>query len=151
MGLIRLQPKNFPSGSVLQVVSDTTALQDGTTNTTASSPDISALSINITPTSTSSKILLLMDIQGYADGNGNNLYCNIFRNGTNITGDGSNYNGVRHYVTTQMVTSSSMSFTDTPSTTSQVTYDVRFHVSGGNGYVSINNCQSQLTAMEISG
>ena len=148
--LTNVTSAGLPSGTVLQVVSETSDTQDGTDNTSYTSPDISALSINITPNSTSSKILLLMDIQTYVDGNGNNVYFNIYRDGTNITGSASG-NGSRSYVTTQMVTTSSMSFTDSPSTTSQITYDVRFYVSGGNGYVSVNNGQSQLTAMEIAG
>ena len=152
MGLTRINLKSddLPSNSIVQVVSDTTARQDGTTNTSSSSPDTSALSVDITPTSTSSKILLLMDIQTYVSGTGNSVYFNIFRDGINITG-GASSNGSRSYVTTQMVTTSSMSFTDSPSTTSQVTYDVRFYVSGSTGYVSVNSGQSQITAMEIAG
>lgn len=140
----------MPSGSVLQVKYDTTTTQDGTNNTSSSSQTTSDLSVNITPTSTSSTILLLVDIQSYVDGNGNSVYFNIFRDGTRIT-TGVNGNASRLYVTTQMVTSQSFSYVDSPSTTSQVTYDIRFYVSGGTGYVSVNNGESQITAMEIAG
>lgn len=152
MGLTRLNLKSddLPSNSVVQVAYASTNTQDGTNNTSSSSPDISALSVNITPTSTSSKILLLVDIQSYVDGNGNSVYFNLYRDGTRIT-TGVNGNASRLYVTTQMVTSQSLSYVDSPSTTSQVTYDVRFHVTAGTGYVSVNSGESQLTVMEIAG
>ena len=152
MALTRLNLKSddLPSNSVVQVAYATTNTQDGTTNTSASSPDISALSVNITPSSTSSKILLLVDIQSYVDGNGQSVYYNLYRDGTRIT-NGVNGNAARIYVTTQMVCSTSFSYVDSPSTTSQVTYDVRFFVTAGTGYVSVNSGESQLTAMEIAG
>ena len=152
MALTRLNLKSsdFPSNSILQVAYATTNTQEGTNNTSSSSPTTSSLSVNITPTSTSSKILLMVDIQSYVDGNGNSVYYNLYRDGTRIT-TGINGNATRLYVTTQAVTSTAMSYVDSPSTTSQVTYDVRFHVSGGTGYVSVNSGESQITAMEIAG
>jgi len=139
----------LPSGSVLQVVYDSTSVGETTTQTSSTNQTTSALSVNITPKSTSSKILLMVDIQSYVGINGANVYYNIFRDGTRITTDG---NAMRHFVAGgTAVMSAAASFVDSPSTTSQVTYDIRYYVSAGTGYVSVNNGQSQITAMEIAG
>lgn len=149
MGLTRINHNTLPSGSVLQVVYDSSSIAETTTQTSSANQTTSALSVNITPKSTSSKILLMVDIQSYVGNSDASVYYNIFRDGTRITTDG---NAMRHYVSNQTaVMSAATSFVDIPSTTSQVTYDIRYYVTAGTGYVSINNGQSQITAMEIAG
>lgn len=116
------------SGSVLQIVyASTTGTASGGTNTWVASP----LSGSITPSSTSSKILLLYDLPNNYVPAGPDVYLRMKRNGTvignnystqgysNTTNSGSH----RHYMAIQ--------YLDSPSTTSPLTYTVEAYANGG--------------------
>ena len=139
----------LPAGSVLQVVEDSTTTVETTTSTSSGSQKISALSVNITPTSTSSKILVLVSLQTYNDGNGGSTYYNLFKDGSQLTSAG---NAVRHFIAGSTgVMTSSFNYLDSPATTSEITYDIRYYVSANTGYISVNSGQSSITVMEIAG
>ena len=132
-------------GKVLQVVTAT----DTTQRQTNSSSYVSAnISVNITPSSTSSKILVFYSttIDG-ADGV-NGVVVTLYRNGTNI-GGGSNGMAQSY----PRLSGAGINKLDSPSTTSQVTYEVYFRIYSGSSNVEVNYVGSQgnLTAMEIQG
>lgn len=139
----------LPAGSVLQVVEDSTTTPESTTSTSSSSQEISALSVNITPTSTSSKILVLVSLQTYNSTSSGSTYYNLFKDGSRLT---TASNAIRHFISGAAgVLSTSFNYLDSPSTTSEITYDIRYFVSGGTGYVSVNSGQSSITVLEIAG
>ena len=138
---------SFTKGKVLQVVSTSAANDLGTTST--SYVDIH-LSLNITPSATSSKIFLVYTGNNETNGtSGNKLSLQMLRDSTQIadaTGVGalgSNYGNV---------TSNALSVLDTPSTTSQITYKMQGKSDDGTIMVfNVNNDLGTITAYEIEG
>ena len=140
------------SGLILQVQQDSTTTSESTTQTSNSSQTTSALSVNITPTSTSSKILVLVHLQTYNATNDASTYYNLYRDGTDLTLTGSGNSAIRHFISNGSgVMVGSFAYLDSPATTSQITYDIRYFVSGGTGYISVSQGQSSITVMEIAG
>jgi hypothetical protein len=140
-------PAAISTGRVLQVVSTSAANDLGTTST--SYVDIH-LSLNITPSATSSKIFLVYTGNNETNGTGGNkLSLQMLRDSTQIadaTGVGalgSNYGNV---------TSNALSVLDTPSTTSQITYKMQGKSDDGTIMVfNVNNDLGTITAYEIEG
>jgi hypothetical protein len=155
----------MPTGSVLQVVQSTLTSQ---VSSTATSYTNIGLSASITPSSTSSKILVICQVPTSTGGNAGS-FLQIFRNGTAVAqGDA---NGSRQRTFSQsMYTSAvnsgvqiSMNYLDSPASSSSVTYDIRAanledstawyinrsanNFNGSYGYTSI----STLVLMEIKG
>jgi hypothetical protein len=132
---------DFPAGSVLQVV--TTIAAEPQVYTGTSYAALNDLSLNITPTATSSKILIIANINA----NSSTRYLNFrfYRDSTAIgistyTG-GSNSElvsfglGFNNDESNQqyIVRSGGGSFLDSPSTTSQITYSVQARIHHGSG------------------
>ena len=143
-------------GKVLQVVQ---AVKTDTTSTTSTSfGDISGLSVAITPSSTSNKILVLLHLGGIGNPN-NAILFNILRGSTALAQPDSGtakstinvFPGV-----TLAIFNSSISWLDSPSTTSSTTYKVQWRVDGSTGYLNrhtanVNyNSVSSITLMEIA-
>ena len=135
-------------GHVVQVVQG-----EYSTTVTASSTSFIAtgLTASITPTSTSSKILVLVSHPSTDKRIGNTyLGLRLNRNGSLITAISNQdmYNGQVN------VTSSNISYTylDSPSSASALTYSTVFNSGAGNAQVSINwnGGPSTLTLMEIA-
>ena len=74
---------NLPTGSVLQIVKTNKTDTFSASITSGSSADITGLSLSITPSSTSSKILILLSVNGN-NGSEPGLFINVKRNGTVI-------------------------------------------------------------------
>lgn len=156
---------SLPAGSVLQVVSTTKT--DVFTTTTTSWVDITGLSVNITPTSSSSRILVFVSIQMNNATSGQGFYFRLVRNSTPIAiGDSS---GARPGATNQdqavsvgrNTTPMNANFLDSPATTSSTTYkcqtaalDVGTIVvnrsSGDSDNASYARTVSTITVMEIA-
>jgi hypothetical protein len=148
-------------GHVIQVVSSTRNSAYSTTSTSYVSPD--GLSVAITPSSTSSKILVVFEGKG-GSATGQGLRLRLERDGTGINlASGQTFGQEvnipvspdqnRHYH------SASMMYLDSPSTTSAITYRLALASSGG-GQVTLNARQinastsigtSTITVMEIAG
>ena len=144
---------------ILQVVQ--AAKTDTASTTSGTYVTISGLSVNITPSSTSSKILVIADVKAGNDG-GNGYYLQIVRDSTAIyVGDaasgkqqcvqqtyGGGDTGEGKYGQAFM----GGTFLDSPNTTSQVTYAVQFLRLGGNSptTLSVNRVGSE-TAGEYVG
>ena len=165
MALITLGTKALPTGSVLQVVSttvtDTLTMTIGTSQTA-----ITGLSANITPSSTSNKILVMHKLL-FSNATGGQVSVHFQRNGSEeIVGD--NDGGVRGYISMNTANANNYwgfeaggSVLDTPSTTSQITYRLAVRSVYSNQTVYFNrtaradsgdiNGVSTITLMEIKG
>jgi hypothetical protein len=149
----RLANVNMPVGSVLQVVANTTTTEVTTTSSTAVTTGFSA---TITPSSTSSKILICYGGNVRIPGT-TGVICQttIFRGGTNIAPNTSRgltqlQNGSS---ATQFDTAQYACYLDSPATTSPTTYTVYFQI--GNGYSGtvrwcVDGSYGGITLMEIA-
>ena len=130
-------------GKVLQVVTDVFSTETGTTST--SYVAVSGFAATITPSSTSSKILVLCSASSYI--NAANAYLGtIYRGATDLGTFGRLYStagGLGGFI--------SFNKLDSPLTTSATTYTYYHKVGSGTGYVSVNNYKSNLTLLEIAG
>jgi len=161
-------------GTVLQVVSafDNThyVFNAGSANQ-ATFYNITGLSVNITPKSTTSRILIMASVSGGQASNAYNCFLRLARDGNGIgTSDprgiyragGTAMAGWRTVDNTEL-SSASLLFVDSPASTSQVTYNVQVCNSGGGSYnTTINRPastdttwvqagSSSIIAMEIQG
>lgn len=121
-------------GKILQVV---TAINTATQSMSSSTTYSDAITVNITPSSTSSRILLLANASGSSDINAAAIMFRLRRDTTSISvGDAS---GSREQVTgiMQMVTNANylnqvhFSHVDSPATTSQITYRLQYKADAG--------------------
>jgi hypothetical protein len=136
-------------GKVLQVIMATTATE--TTNSTSTMADTS-LTATITPSSATSKVLVMVAQQAVekAAGNaGNSVYFEIRRDSTTI----SNMGGTLGYENSSKILrfSTNYNYLDEPATTSATTYKTRFR-SGVNGQAStvqIDGYASSIILIEI--
>ena len=139
-------------GKVLQVVSTTKT--DSWTSSSTSFVDVTGLSISITPTSTTSKILVRVDSQigGTAD---SNHTIQLYRTGLGAIGVGSSGGAVCRIYTTYKVDGYPLSYLDSPATTSSTEY--KFQARAHTGTVTVNRRNSDtsfqvastITLMEI--
>ena len=138
------------TGAVLQVVNLLVA--DTTQSTSATWVD-TLTTLAITPSSTSSKILVQVNMCGL-EKNGTNTYVSfrLDRNGTaiyRIEGQA----GYTNNSDLNSVGSSSTSYLDSPSSTSAVTYKVQMRNPSATGIVKVGASlsNSTITLMEIAG
>ena len=142
------------NGRVLQVVS---ASVGTSTSTTSTSFINTPLALAITPTSTSSKILIKVDAPIHTSSTGTyGVLLTLFRgtvSGTNLghstQGMAYSYDGDGNTVDT----GTSMSYLDSPSTTSAQTYTLgmKSENSSSTGSVMLYSCKGTITLMEIAG
>jgi hypothetical protein len=155
----------MPSGSVLQVASVTKNNEFSTTSTTYT--DVTDLSITLTPTSSSSKFLLLASLLGGAHASLSGFYSIFNRNGTKIAvstvstsaGSYEAYNATSSYYLnsgTNWITLPMMHL-DSPATASSVTYKIQMATTSGTVYLNRRSNDTVIggvtsfTVMEIAG
>jgi len=150
-------------GKVLQVVS--TNLPTTFTSSSTSFTDITGLTVSITPTLNTSKILVIASVSGENDYGVTSCSIRLARGGTGIfVGDtagsrtlGNHFEGIS---ASSMVTAG-LSFLDSPATTSATTYSVQGrNITAGTFYInrtktdtdsaSFMRAASSITVMEIS-
>ena len=137
-------------GKVLQVVTQTYKTEFNTTST--SYVAVPGLEANITPSSTSSKILVMVTVAGRNVNDGKSVYTTIYRNDTtnlalHANGFMSLYNNTNYEYKNH-----SMHVLDSPSTTSSTNYQVYVLVDvSSTGGVMPNNTTGVITLMEIAG
>ena len=137
----------MPAGSVLQVVS-TKYVSAHTINST--SFQTTNLELAITPSSTSSKVLIMITASvGGDDFTNAYLYGGIFRNSTELF----EMLGQRENHDSALGGGMSMTYLDSPSTTSSTTYKFMGRASNGVMDFRLNfaDGQSTITLMEIAG
>jgi hypothetical protein len=154
-------------GGIVQVksVSKTDTFSSNSTSYT----DVTGLSVSITPKFSTSKILVMMHVQIGHDSNVAG-FLRLMRDSTAIAVGTDTSNRIASTVamaddpTDDEINSTSMTFLDSPSTTSSTTYKVQMNTegSGNTGYVHVNrsgedadNNQngrtcSTITVMEVS-
>tara|TARA_R100001126_G_scaffold53073_1_gene29953 strand:+ start:846 stop:1679 length:834 start_codon:yes stop_codon:yes gene_type:complete len=131
-------------GKVLQVVSATDTTERSHSSSTYSLAS-SSLTVDITPSATSSKILVMLSTS-YKK-NGGSMFITIFRDSTNL---GNGNNGFINGDANNVPYPGSIVVLDSPSSTSQLTYQIRTR-SGGGDAVDFNEGGStgSIVAMEI--
>jgi hypothetical protein len=161
----------MPTGAILQVKSATKTDKQDTANTTPQ--DITGLSVAITPSSTSSKMLVRCDINcgGY-----NNTYVAFFvkrdaadmlvstaLSGSLQINSTFTHSFLDHASQEYKLSGVSHSYLDSPATTSEITYKVQFASTSGGTTATINapyngnnaayiiGGTSTITVMEIAG
>ena len=141
-------PAAIATGKVLQVVTAT----DSTTRSTTSASFVTAsntLSVNITPSSASNKIFIIVNAGGYINTTGEANYT-IYKESTNL--GGSDGMTVMYNETAAQINSSiAMSYLDSPSSTSELTYQVYLKAVSGTVYINYPNGKASITAFEIAG
>jgi hypothetical protein len=161
LGAASVARTNMYSGAVLQVVS---AFKNDTFSAASGSyVDITGLSVSITPTSSSSKILIIVTIgcQGN-DGNAANAF-RLLRGSTVIAqpdvGTADSRDGFftfYHGNTTSIGVGASLNYLDSPATTSSTTYKVSGYSNAATFYInrlpgdSTWQSVSNITLMEIA-
>jgi len=147
-------------GGIIQIVQTTKT--DTFTSTSTSFTDITGMSVSITPTSSSSKILISAEIN--YGGNNFNFFCNLLRGSTILNAPSSGNNpctvalcGIT--TTTYQIFNGSLVFLDSPSTTSATTYKLQIACqSGGEFFLNRSKrdssadsvCSSTISVMEVS-
>ena len=167
-GAITVNGSALTSGKILQVV---TKRITGTTSFNSTSfGDVSGYDASITPSSTSSKIFVMFNLNAGSNNNGNRIKLRVTRTGDNseFVGDAS---GSRTRCSAMFATSSpsdsrntTIHYISTPSSTSQVTYQLQaelqvgggsqvfFGRSGTDSNSSIEGrTANQITLMEVAG
>lgn len=112
----------LPTGSVLQVVNN---LVEGKFSTSSGSPTKLATSSSITPTSATSKIIVLMSTSFGNDGGGGNCMFSLVRTISGADTTVANYIANANYASTAYVADPlTWQTLDAPSTTSAITYSI---------------------------
>jgi len=139
---------SLPSGSVLQVVQ----ASNSTSFVTSSASFVDTpLTATITPTSTSSKILVMWTIQVLLDGTNKGIGTKLLSGSTGVYQSGSSYDVYSGAASNASRKRPSWSYLDSPSTTSAVTYKVQVQAYGGAVTIHDTNSASQIILMEIQG
>jgi hypothetical protein len=151
------------AGAVLQVVS-TTKSDTWTSSGTGNFQAVTGLSLNITPSSTSNKIFIVSNVQIYHGDFGGGV--SIFRDGSQIVtpasvGSRSVVNASSYAGYSQSSSNLGLSYLDSPSSTSSLTYQIYAFVRSVTYYVNRSSTDtdsndyartiSTITAFEIKG
>ena len=143
----------LPTGSVLQVVN---ATYSTTTSSSSSTFADTGLTASITPTSSSSKILVLVNQAGCGkDSNDTYLMLRLLRGSTTIS-DFERTGGGTASTARNFMGSCSVCYLDSPATTSSTTYKTQLASSNNNAivYTQLNNggvtAMSTITLLEIA-
>jgi hypothetical protein len=132
------------AGNVIQVVSATYSTE--TTNSTTTYAD-TGLSASITPTSSSSKILVLVTIAGCQKSSGsssNGLDLKLLRGSTDLI-TFTRYGGWTGTALNLTFGNNSTEYLDSPATTSSTTYKVQFRNETGSALVKVQDTSSTST------
>ena len=141
------------SGKVLQVVQSTLT---GSVSTSSTSFVDTGLSVSITPSAATSKVLILTTHCAGAfktSGSDAGVYFNLLRGATglNIPGDSfaSYLNVVASTGARELFSMVTFSYLDSPATTSSTTYKTQYKVSNGSGEANHGSSTSSIIALEI--
>lgn len=158
-GTISVQAGNtlYAPGHVLQVVQDTSTTTQNVNSSTFTA--VNGLSVSITPSSTSSKVLVFISLSADAYQLGNtevSTFVRLVRNSTEVT-----YKRANHYTGTSsngyysLPAQSEIVYLDSPASTSALTYTAEVKVDTTDNSktyrLSTGGGESTLTVMEIAG
>ena len=137
---------NMAAGSVVQVVqAQTTTPADSSSATFADT----SLTANITPSSTSNKVLVIVDHTNVQKTGSTQVGIKLFRDSTLIRQSrylGNTNDSSRSHISVQILE------LDSPSSTSQITYKTQYNNEQASGQASVQagNQESTMTLMEIA-
>ena len=140
---------SFAPGKVLQTV-QTNDVTERTTTSTSFVTASNSLSINITPSSSSNKVFIFVSLAAGNNTSGQHVYTTFHRNSTNM-GTANGFVTTYQGGTGEHYGGATMGQLDSPNTTSQITYQVYFRVSGGTGKINSSATQGIIQAWEIKG
>jgi len=138
---------SMPSSSVVQVVNANT--NTSMTNSGAAWAD-TGITATITPSSTSSKILVVVDGQGFEINQAQiGFATRLLRGSTDLA----EFNKYASYAYANKTTNVGINYLDSPSTTSATTYKCQIVRSGASGTANAqaNGSMSTITLQEIQG
>ena len=133
----------FGGGKVLQVLTAT----DSTARTTTSTSFVTAsntLSVDITPSATSSKIFVQASFECSAASSGRSFFT-IYKESTNLGAT----NGMFSIAGATDGSPGSLTFLDSPSSTSELTYAVYVKSNGQTASLNANTVKGSIVVMEI--
>ena len=139
---------NMAAGSIIQVVNFRTSSEVSTTGTTFIDAGVSA---TITPSSTSSKILVLYTLHQFIGSTNGESRVKLLRGSTDLLETGYMvFSGA-----SSVMAQGTHHYLDSPSTTSSTTYKVQFNSVDGTGVYctyddSAGNASSFMTLVEIA-
>ena len=139
----------YGSGNtVIQVVNSTIT---STFSTTSSTPVATGVTATITPQSSTSKILVIANLGGFYINTSSALgEGTIYRGSTNLAGS-TNALTTIYSNAGNIVSNGSISYLDSPSTTSATTYSIYLFTSSGTIALGNTSVPTILTLLEISG
>jgi len=149
-GTQNIPKATLPTGSVLQVVNGASSSQISTTSTSFTTTGLTA---SITPTSATSKVLIVVGLGDVSSENqtSNGVTIRLLRGASQI---GANFSQQWCYNPTNVhsINSGSFNYLDSPATTSSTTYTVQFRAQGAGPTVAVmrDSTQGSITLMEIS-
>ena len=136
-------------GKIGQVLTTHVASSVSTTSTTFTAH--TNVSVNITPTSTSSKILVFISTNMDAQNTAYTGYYTIYRDSTNLNVNAQTRGFTQIFSNSgRIITPTYVSVLDSPATTSQITYGGYFRVYNSAGTIGVGgDSDSVITAMEV--
>ena len=143
LGAVTALPAAIATGKVLQVVEAEITSQ---ISTTSNSYTDTGLNANITPSSTSNKVLVMVTHSGARKQTDTQLTFKLFRDTSVDLGQTGNYDSGDTQQFTDTVT---WTYLDSPNTTSQMNYKTQYKSS--NGTIYANSFKNKITLMEIAG
>lgn len=150
MALTKLGIGAFPAGAVLQTVEAQS--QSSITEPNATLADVNGTSISITPSSTSSKILIMWNCGGMSNSANNDIRFKVFRGSTEVR-DIQRY-GYSNASSGWESVPIAIQYLDSPATTSSVTYKLQCQTSADGDFRINDNAATDsmvVIAMEIKG
>ena len=137
------------AGQVIQVLSATDSTERSTSSTSYVTGS-NTLSVSITPSSASNKILIIVSSTVRSGDDGYNSFYTIFRDSTNL--GVANGMTLLQWNTGDCRVPLAMTYLDSPSTTSATTYQVYMKAQSPTvARINFNSCQSSITVMEVKG
>ena len=148
------------AGKILQVVSATKVNAASTTSPSFS--DIADLSVAITPSAVSNKIMVFVQLSFSHSASNTESSFNLVRDSTNLLQStaGSSSNATFHTATSPTsvgIYGAPIMFLDSPSSTSSTTYKIQWRTGGGTFYVNRRGVSAEfgststITLMEVAG
>jgi len=136
-----------------RIIQSVTSVFTGTYSTTSSSYVAPSHSVSITPTSSSSKILIIQSGKLFQTDEYNasqNAHLTLYRASTNLgaSGDGASFVQISSGYANSIYTGESCTVLDSPASTSSLTYQVYIKATGGNA-TAVYAGYATLTVLEI--
>jgi hypothetical protein len=141
--------KTIGTGAVLQVKHYSDNSSTATTSTVYQSTGVS---IDITPSSTSNKILIIASATIYAASATGEPHITIFRDSTDLATNANGGFSDTFNNAGAILDNTTIHFVDSPNTTSQITYEIKLRrdTTGSTQY-GANDVMRTMTCMEIAG